>query len=184
MLQLMTDYLFTCPSRRFLALNNHTQAGQWQYFFNHSLSFPGWGPYYYCQDYACHGAELPFIFNSVTDVGFNFTTSEQQLAYAMSSYWTVRNSQSQRVLMSLTFRTLRAARRAIPTKAAPCRCNGLSGRRVSYRVRSSSLHRQLSSTLPSARSTATTGAWCCSVSLLCLPGSQGLGWVLALREIK
>lgn len=43
MLQLMTDYLFTCPSRRFLALNNNTQASQYLYFFNHSLSFPGWG---------------------------------------------------------------------------------------------------------------------------------------------
>lgn len=59
---LMTDYLFTCPSRRFLALSNYTHAGQWLYFFNHTLSFPGWGPYWYCQDYCCHGAELPFVF--------------------------------------------------------------------------------------------------------------------------
>lgn len=51
---------------------------------------PHKGPYYYCQDYPCHGAELAFVFNSVTDVGFNFTAAEQQLAYAMSSYWTVR----------------------------------------------------------------------------------------------
>lgn len=111
MIQLMTDYLFTCPSRHLLALNNRTQASQYLYFFNHSLSFPGWGPYAYCQDYPCHGAELAFVFNSVTDVGFNFTAAEQQLAYAMSSYWTVRKTiPLQRTYMR---RTLRAVPRAI-----------------------------------------------------------------------
>jgi acetylcholinesterase/cholinesterase len=62
LLPLLTDYLFTCPSRRFLSLSNYSQSGRWLYLFNHTLSFNGWGPYAYCQDYVCHGAELPFVY--------------------------------------------------------------------------------------------------------------------------
>src|SRR5690242_7095071 len=113
----MTDYLFTCPSRHFLALNTNTRASQYLYFFNHSLSFPGWGPYYYCAGYPCHGAELAFVFNSVTEVGFNFTASEQQLAYAMSAYWTVHLSHAYRLALTL-FRTLLAVLPATPTGPA------------------------------------------------------------------
>jgi len=87
---LLTHYLFTCPSRNvgFSIGNYSSSAGIYFYNFNHSLSFNAWGPNFtFCQDYACHGAELPFVFHSAEAAGYTFTSAEEVLSEAMVNYW-------------------------------------------------------------------------------------------------
>jgi carboxylesterase type B len=69
-----------------------------EYNFNHSLSFDAWGPgglrrlpgfilcldFQFCDPYACHGAELPFVFHTPLA---NFDPEEKQLSIDMVTYW-------------------------------------------------------------------------------------------------
>jgi carboxylesterase type B len=60
-----------------------------RYEFNHVWSIPSaWGPTYaFCGTHVCHGAELPFMFNSASYVGYNFTSAEIALSLEMSTMW-------------------------------------------------------------------------------------------------
>ncbi len=60
----------------------------YEYLFNHSLSFDGWGPdYAFCDGHVCHGAELPFIFQSPSRMNMSFTSDEQVMADSMTLAW-------------------------------------------------------------------------------------------------
>jgi len=86
--QVVTDYLFYCPNRQAIG-EIAVNVPAFMYYFNHSLSFNAWGPSFnFCQPYVCHGAELPFVFNSAISGGFNFTAQEEQLSVDMVNYWT------------------------------------------------------------------------------------------------
>lgn len=85
---LITDYLFTCPSRNMAYQAASYGAPVYFYNFNHVLSFDPWGPdYAYCVNYTCHGAELPFVFDVNGLDGYHFTNDEQTMAAAMNAYW-------------------------------------------------------------------------------------------------
>jgi len=88
--ELMTHLLFTCANRRIaLSAAKSGTPAVYLYFFNHSLSFDAWGPnYQFCVDFACHGVELPFVFDSAAASGFNFTVQEKALSVSMGTYWT------------------------------------------------------------------------------------------------
>lgn len=64
-------------------------APLWTYAFNHSFSFPAWGPNFaFCNGHVCHGSELPYLFNTAQYLGYSFTPDEAQLAAVMAAYWT------------------------------------------------------------------------------------------------
>lgn len=84
-----TDYIFHCPTRWFVRTiaNQQPEIPVYQYGFNHSWSFNGWGPLFPdCVGHVCHGAELPFVFDAALPF-YNFTTQEQALSYEMAAYW-------------------------------------------------------------------------------------------------
>lgn len=84
-----SDFIMKCPGRN--VSNIFAEAGLpvYRYEFNHVWSVPsGWGPQYsFCGDAVCHGAELPFVFNSAKLVGYNFTQPEVALSKTMALYW-------------------------------------------------------------------------------------------------
>ena len=59
--------------------------------FNQVLTFNPWEGKSYCYTAACHGAELPFVFNSFSDgvngLSFNPSAEEKTLAYGMNNAW-------------------------------------------------------------------------------------------------
>jgi len=87
-----TDFLFICPARRVAdSLANYYGHNQtWLYLFNHVISFnQAWGPNYtFCWDTVCHASELPYVFQSAQDAGFQYTQDEITLSDSMMAYWT------------------------------------------------------------------------------------------------
>ncbi|XP_078495956.1 crystal protein-like [Ciona intestinalis] len=84
---LVTDYLFTCPSRR--VMNADASSNDvWWYMFNQTWSFPEfWENYTKCYDLVCHSAELPYLFDVDKLTDLSFTDEEQVLANNMIKYW-------------------------------------------------------------------------------------------------
>ncbi|CAK8697346.1 unnamed protein product [Clavelina lepadiformis] len=89
---LVTDYMFTCPSRR--VFNTNTRLGDanlnvWWYTFNQTWSFPYfWEQYTLCYNLTCHSADLPYVFDMDTLTQFRFTKEESILAEKIGRYWT------------------------------------------------------------------------------------------------
>lgn len=85
---LATDYIIECSSRNAsYALARSIPV--YRYHFNHAWSFHGaWGPNdSCCEGHVCHGCELPFVFDSASLAGYNFTQDEVNLAQLMVAYW-------------------------------------------------------------------------------------------------
>uniref|UniRef100_F6SXV5 Carboxylic ester hydrolase n=1 Tax=Ciona intestinalis TaxID=7719 RepID=F6SXV5_CIOIN len=84
---LVTDYLFTCPSRR--VMNADASSNNvWWYMFNQTWSFPEfWENYTKCYDLVCHSAELPYLFDVDKLTDLSFTDEEQVLANNIIKYW-------------------------------------------------------------------------------------------------
>lgn len=58
------------------------------YVFDHTPSDHRiWAELTFCYDHACHGAELPFLFDSAPAANFSFTPQESRLADQMVCYW-------------------------------------------------------------------------------------------------
>jgi carboxylesterase type B len=89
--QLLTDYLFACPSRylaRGASQSAATGGHVWLYEFNHVIEeASGWGKYTFCSNEVCHGSELPFVFDSARFVDLTFAPDETELAWSMSEAW-------------------------------------------------------------------------------------------------
>ena len=86
--QLGTDFIFTCASRN--ASQNFIKYGEknvFRYVFDHPFSFDGWGKFTYCENHTCHGEEIPFVFHSADQSGFNFDEDEEILSDSMIYYW-------------------------------------------------------------------------------------------------
>ena len=89
-----TDFVMVCPLRN--ASNVFAAAGlpTYRYLFNHSWSAPGaWGPNFaFCEGRACHGVELPYVFDSaalvVPPVHFNAAglRLEQQTSHLWAAF--------------------------------------------------------------------------------------------------
>ncbi|KAL5022719.1 hypothetical protein ScPMuIL_001874 [Solemya velum] len=85
-----TEFVFSCPSRN--ATRNmikHSDRNVWMYLFNHALSFPGWGPNLtFCEGHVCHGAEIPYVFQTAGLGGFQYTPDEIILSDLLIKYFT------------------------------------------------------------------------------------------------
>ncbi|XP_053479838.1 cAMP-regulated D2 protein [Ictalurus furcatus] len=86
--QIVTDFVFLCPARRSARSALRTGGAVWMYVFDHAPSdHKIWAGLTFCYDHACHGAELPFLFDSASTANFSFTARESRLADQMVCYW-------------------------------------------------------------------------------------------------
>ncbi|XP_073706842.1 cAMP-regulated D2 protein [Garra rufa] len=84
--QIVTDYIFLCPTR--CAANSGVGGAVWLYVFDHAPSDHNiWTGRPYCYNHTCHGAELPFLFDSAPSTNFTLTPQETILANQMACYW-------------------------------------------------------------------------------------------------
>ncbi|XP_029969955.1 cAMP-regulated D2 protein [Salarias fasciatus] len=86
--QIVTDYIFLCPSRRAARAGTAAGSGVWMYVFDHvPADRRVWSGLTFCYQHACHGAELPFLFNSASVANFTFSPPEKLLSNRMLCYW-------------------------------------------------------------------------------------------------
>lgn len=86
--QIVTDYIFLCPSRRSARAGTAAGSGVWMYVFDHVASdHRVWSGLTFCYQHPCHGAELPFLFNSASVANFTMSTPEKLLSNRMLCYW-------------------------------------------------------------------------------------------------
>jgi len=88
--QVITDYVFTCPKRNCMeSFVKKYEIPVYQYFYDHYLSFDGWGErMQFCAGQVCHGGELPILFGTAILNGNNITQAESSLTKSMIIYWT------------------------------------------------------------------------------------------------
>lgn len=86
--QIVTDFVFLCPAQQSARSAVSLGGAVWMYVFDHSPSDPSiWAGLTFCFNHACHGAELPFLFDSAPITNFTLTAQETQLANRMVCYW-------------------------------------------------------------------------------------------------
>ncbi|XP_018552559.1 cAMP-regulated D2 protein [Lates calcarifer] len=86
--QIVTDYVFLCPSRRSARAGTAVGSEVWMYVFDHVASdHRVWSGLTFCYQHACHGAELPFLFDSATVANFTLQPPEKLLSNRMLCYW-------------------------------------------------------------------------------------------------
>jgi carboxylesterase type B len=87
--KVVTDYLFGCSTRRVALATSSWGVPTYLYYFDHALSFPAaYGPHYqFCRFAACHGSELPMLFHTAIEMGFNYTQPEDVMSKAMMHWW-------------------------------------------------------------------------------------------------
>lgn len=84
----MTDFVFLCPARWSARAALSMGGVMWMYVFDHAPSdHKIWEGLTFCYDHVCHGAELPFLFDSAPVAEFSFTAQESRLANQMVCYW-------------------------------------------------------------------------------------------------
>ena len=77
--RIATQWVFACTNRIFAR-----KAASYAYVFGFPLDFDGWGFWTFCNGHVCHGAELPFVFESAW---MNFTNAGQRVSGSMAAYW-------------------------------------------------------------------------------------------------
>ncbi|XP_032367021.1 crystal protein [Etheostoma spectabile] len=86
--QIVTDYIFLCPSRRSACAGTAAGSRVWMYVFDHVASdHRVWSGLTFCYQHACHGAELPFLFDSASVANFTLSLPEKLLSNRMLCYW-------------------------------------------------------------------------------------------------
>ncbi|XP_031732756.1 cholinesterase 1 [Anarrhichthys ocellatus] len=86
--QIVTDYVFLCPSRRSARAGTAAGSEVWMYVFDHVASdYRVWSGLTFCYQHACHGAELPFLFGSASVANFTLSVPEKLLSNRMLCYW-------------------------------------------------------------------------------------------------
>ncbi|XP_072551676.1 cAMP-regulated D2 protein [Salminus brasiliensis] len=86
--QIVTDFVFLCPTRRSARSAISSGGSVWMYVFDHSPSDHNiWSGLTFCYDHACHGAELPFLFDSAPVTNLTLTAQETLLSNQMVCYW-------------------------------------------------------------------------------------------------
>lgn len=87
-LQIVTDYIFLCPTRKSARSGTSEGSKVWMYVFDHVMSDPTvWSGLTYCYQHVCHGAELPFVFDSAPVTNFTLSLPEKLLSNRMLCYW-------------------------------------------------------------------------------------------------
>ncbi|XP_005742719.2 cAMP-regulated D2 protein isoform X1 [Pundamilia nyererei] len=86
--QIVTDFVFLCPSRRSARAGTAAGSKFWMYVFDHVISDRSvWSGLTFCYEHSCHGAELPFLFHSASVANFTLSPSEKLLSNRMLCYW-------------------------------------------------------------------------------------------------
>ncbi|XP_034530099.1 cAMP-regulated D2 protein [Notolabrus celidotus] len=86
--QIVTDYVFLCPSRRSARAGTAAGSEVWMYVFDHVASdHRVWSGLTFCYQHVCHGAELPFLFNSASVANFTLSPPEKLMSNRMLCYW-------------------------------------------------------------------------------------------------
>jgi carboxylesterase type B len=86
---LTTDYLIDCPTRYVALRIAKSGTPIWVYHFEHPPVDDPDNNLTYCRGAVCHGAELVYVFHSISFCpGFYQTPAEQQLSWQMLTYWT------------------------------------------------------------------------------------------------
>ncbi|XP_036374336.1 crystal protein-like [Megalops cyprinoides] len=86
--QIVTDYIFLCPSRKSARMGVSSGSGVWMYVFDHAATdHQVWKGLTFCYGRVCHGAELPFLFGSAGVANFTFTPPERLLSSRMLCFW-------------------------------------------------------------------------------------------------
>lgn len=96
LINVMTDFAFTCANRRLsiLATRGANPQPLYLYQFNQASSFNLWAhtpdPVPQCNGLVCHTDELPYVFNTAWQFRclVAFTPPEETLAQAVGRYWT------------------------------------------------------------------------------------------------
>ena len=85
---LVTDFMFACPSR-YIARRIGEQVPVYSYVFHNVISLKNiWGHSNHCNDKVCHGAEIPYVFQSAIKEPYLFSKDEFKLSDSMIEYWT------------------------------------------------------------------------------------------------
>lgn len=84
------SYLFDCPMRK--AISNRAEKSAkktFYYLFDHPLAIDGIpdGAISICETTSCHGAELPFMFETFEDLNIQLRDVEVSLSLKMVNYW-------------------------------------------------------------------------------------------------
>ncbi|KAJ8261744.1 hypothetical protein GJAV_G00157920 [Gymnothorax javanicus] len=86
--QIVTDYIFLCPARKAARTGAAAGSSVWMYVFDHAAADPRmWPGLPSCYGHVCHGAELPFLFDSASVANFTLTPPETLLANRMLCLW-------------------------------------------------------------------------------------------------
>ncbi|XP_030633928.1 cAMP-regulated D2 protein [Chanos chanos] len=86
--QIVTDYIFLCPSRKSARAGVLAGSSVWTYVFDHVASdHRVWSGLTFCYQHACHGAELPFLFDTAAVANFTLAPPERLLSNRMLCYW-------------------------------------------------------------------------------------------------
>ncbi|KAM6895439.1 cAMP-regulated D2 protein [Xenentodon cancila] len=86
--QIVTDYVFLCPSRRAARVGTAAGSQAWMYVFDHVASdHRVWSGLTFCYQHVCHGAELPFLFDSASVANYTLSLPEKLLSNRMLCYW-------------------------------------------------------------------------------------------------
>ncbi|XP_071003345.1 crystal protein-like [Oncorhynchus clarkii lewisi] len=86
--QIVTDYVFLCPSRKAARAGTKVGSAVWMYVFDHVISDHSvWSGLSFCYEHVCHGAELPFLFNTASMANFTLAPPERLLSNRMLCYW-------------------------------------------------------------------------------------------------
>uniref|UniRef100_A0A4W5MXQ5 Carboxylic ester hydrolase n=1 Tax=Hucho hucho TaxID=62062 RepID=A0A4W5MXQ5_9TELE len=86
--QIVTDYVFLCPSRKAARAGTKVGSAVWMYVFDHVTSDHSvWSGLSFCYEHVCHGAELPFLFDTASVANFTLAPPERLLSNRMLCYW-------------------------------------------------------------------------------------------------
>lgn len=91
LVNVFTDYIFSCPNRYLggKVAEVHNGPSLYAYYFTQVTNFNFWPSVPACNGKVCHGDELPYVFDTPTAVCQQdaFTTAELGLSKAMGGYW-------------------------------------------------------------------------------------------------
>jgi len=90
------SYLFDCPMRKAISnrakvSSNSNEGKTYYYLFDHPVQdLDGIPPEALeaCGEVSCHGAELPYMFETFEDINISASTDEKALAAKLVAYWT------------------------------------------------------------------------------------------------
>ena len=92
LVQIVTDELFTCGAR-FIAKSYREQKKIPVFAYNFGYGFVSkfWGPYAFCcEGHACHGAELPFVFDLFAEPSMSYMhrhKADESVGAKTNAYW-------------------------------------------------------------------------------------------------